>query len=154
MKLKNILLVVKDIEASKSFYQYLFGLTVVADFGENVVLTEGLVLQEQRLWEKFIQKDVCKGGHDAELYFEENNLDEFLKKLESSPFPIVYLNKYMEHSWGQRVVRIYDLDEHVIEIGESLEYTSRRLLNSSMTPEQVEKKVYGKTVQSKNPQQA
>lgn len=46
MRLKNILFVVKDIEVSKVFYKDLFGLSIIADFGENVVLTEGLVLQE------------------------------------------------------------------------------------------------------------
>ena len=39
MKLKNILFVVNDIEKSKRFYQELFGLRVITDFGENVSLT-------------------------------------------------------------------------------------------------------------------
>ena len=55
MKLKNILFVVNDIEKSKCFYKELFGLYVVADFGENVILSEGLVLQEKKLWQKFIE---------------------------------------------------------------------------------------------------
>lgn len=44
MRLKNVLLVVKDIEVSKAFYRELFGLQVLTDFGRNVILTEGLVL--------------------------------------------------------------------------------------------------------------
>ena len=140
MKLKNILFVVEDIENSKKFYKHLFGLEVVADFGENVILTEGLVLQEKKLWEKFIERNVSPGGNDAELYFEENDIDGFLEKLEKSNFPIEYLNQCIEHDWGQRVVRIYDLDKHVIEIGESLEYVARRFLKTGMTPEQVAKK--------------
>ena len=93
MKLKNILFVVSDIEQSKAFYKELFGLEVVLDFGENVILTEGLVLQEKKLWEKFIKKDVCIGGNDAELYFEENDIDAFLEKLENSSFSVQYINK-------------------------------------------------------------
>ena len=42
MKLKNILIVVKDIEASKQFYHDLFGLNLVLDNDGNMVLTEGL----------------------------------------------------------------------------------------------------------------
>lgn len=137
MKLKNILFVVNDIERSKVFYKELFGLEVVSDFGENVILTEGLVLQEKRLWEKFIEKDVCMGGNDAELYFEENDIDAFLEKLEKSSFSIEYLNRCKEHDWGQRVIRIYDLDKHIIEIGESMEYVARRFLKAGMTAEQV-----------------
>ena len=46
MKLKNVLIVVKDIERSKKFYQDLFGLEMVLDNDGNMILTEGLVLQE------------------------------------------------------------------------------------------------------------
>ncbi len=140
MKLKNILFVVHDIEKSKEFYRTLFGLEVVSDFGENVILTEGLVLQEKKLWEDYIEKAVTIGGNDAELYFEENNIDGFLNVLENSNFSIEYLNKCIEHDWGQRVIRIYDPDKHVIEIGETMDYVVRRLLKSGMTVEEVTKK--------------
>ena len=119
MKLKNILIVVKDIEKSKAFYKELFGLEVVTDFGGNVILTEGLVLQEEKIWEGFIGEKVTYGGHNAELYFEENDLEEFQEKLKKSSFPIEYINEWMEHDWGQRVIRIYDPDKHVIEIGDT-----------------------------------
>ena len=69
MKLKNILIVVNDIEKSKRFYEELFGLRVITDFGENVILTEGLVLQQRDVWQDGIGKEVKFGGHDAELYF-------------------------------------------------------------------------------------
>ena len=118
MRLKNILIVVEDIEKSKEFYRKLFGLEVVTDFGENVILTEGLVLQERKTWERFTGRKVTYGSCDAELYFEENDLDLFLERLEKYGEPIVYVNELMEHDWGQRVIRIYDPDKHVIEIGE------------------------------------
>lgn len=50
MKLKNILIVVKDIEKSKQFYHDLFGLDTVLDNGGNIILTEGLVLQDEKIW--------------------------------------------------------------------------------------------------------
>ncbi len=140
MRLKNILIVVNDIERSKAFYKDLFGLMVAADFGENVILTEGLVLQEKKLWERFIGKETITGGNDAELYFEENDIDGFLKRLDDSEYSIEYLNQCKEHDWGQRVIRIYDLDRHVIEIGESMEYVARRFLDNGMTVEQVAEK--------------
>ena len=126
MRLKNVLLVVKDIEASKKFYHDLFGLQVVTDFGRNVILTEGLVLQERQLWEEFVDKEVILGGNAMELYFEDTDLDAFAEKLEASPYEIVYVNRLMEHDWGQRVIRFYDPDMHLIEVGESLEYVARK----------------------------
>lgn len=121
MKLKNILIVVKDIEASKRFYKDLFGLDVVLDHDGNVILTEGLVLQDKHIWESFIKKDVTERGHDAELYFEEKDIDGMLKKLDESPYEIEYINRDLKHSWGQRVIRLYDPDGHVIEIGEPMD---------------------------------
>ncbi|MDF2873007.1 MAG: hypothetical protein K0R05_4582 [Anaerocolumna sp.] len=140
MKLKNILFVVNDIEKSKEFYRSLFGLEVVSDFGQNVILTEGLVLQEKKIWEDFIEKAVAIGGNDAELYFEENNIDGLLNVLDNSNFSIEYLNKCIEHDWGQRVIRMYDPDKHIIEIGETMEYVARKFLKSGMTVEEVTKK--------------
>ena len=141
MRLKNFLIVVDDIERSKKFYQDLFGLNVVADFDGNVILTQGLVLQERNVWENFIGKNVIKGNCDTELYFEENNLDVFIDRLKSYPYEIEYVNDLMEHSWGQRVVRIYDPDGHTIEVGESLEFVARRFYQDGMEIEDVAKKI-------------
>ena len=56
MKLKNVLIVVKDIEKSKQFYHNLFGLNMVLDNDGNMILTEGLVLQEEKDLEEFSWK--------------------------------------------------------------------------------------------------
>ena len=52
MKLKNVLIVVKDIEKSKQFYHDLFGLNPVLDNDGNLIMTEGLVLQDEKIWKK------------------------------------------------------------------------------------------------------
>lgn len=121
MKLKNILIVVNDIELSKRFYKDLFGLEMILDNDGNVILTEGLVLQDKHIWESFIERDVVWRGHDTELYFEERDIDGMLKKLDESPYEIEYINRDLMHSWGQRVIRLYDPDGHVIEIGEPMQ---------------------------------
>lgn len=117
MRLKNVLIVVNDIEKSKKFYKDLFGLDVILDNDGNVILTEGLVLQEAKIWEEFIGKDIVKRNNAAELYFEEKDIEAFAKKLEAYEEPIEYVNPLMEHSWGQKVIRFYDLDGNLIEVG-------------------------------------
>lgn len=139
MHLKNILIVVSDIEKSKRFYQELFGLTVTVDFGENVILTEGLVLQEKKAWEDLIGREVKIAANNAELYFEENDMDGLIKKLESSRFPINYVNPPTEQE--RRVIRIYDPDGHIIEIAETLECVARKYLMSGMTVFETAKKM-------------
>lgn len=60
MKLKNILIVVKDIERSKQFYHDLFGLNMILDNDGNMILTEGLVLQDEKIWRDFLGKDILQ----------------------------------------------------------------------------------------------
>ena len=91
MKLKNIVIVVKDIEKSKQFYKELFGLDVILDQEGNVILTEGLVLQEVKVWEQTIGQDVVWKNHASELYFEETDLDLFLEKLQQYEQKIQYV---------------------------------------------------------------
>lgn len=116
MKLKNVLIVVKNIEKSKQFYHDLFGLDVVLDNGGNVILTEGLVLQNRKIWESFLEKEVILRSNSTELYFEEYDLDAFVEKLERLYPRIQYVNKLMTYSWGQKVVRFYDPDGNLIEV--------------------------------------
>ena len=70
MRLRNILIVVEDIEKSKKFYHDLFGLDVILDNEENVILTEGLVLQEKTIWKNFLERDIISESNSCELYFE------------------------------------------------------------------------------------
>ena len=117
MKLKNILIVVKDIEKSRAFYHDLFGIDLVLDNDGNMILTEGLVLQDERTWKNFLGKDIVSKSNSCELYFEEQDIELFIEKLERMYPDIEYVNRLMTHSWGQRVIRFYDLDGNLIEVG-------------------------------------
>lgn len=143
MKFKNPLLVVADLERSKKFYREVLGLRVVQDFGANVTLTGGVCLQTLDSWQSFIggeSNDVRFGGRAAELYFEEDNFDGFLDRLEARA-DISYVHPPLEHRWGQRVVRLYDPDGHIIEIGENIKAVCRRFLDSGMTPEEAARRM-------------
>lgn len=117
MRLKNILIVVKNIEKSRQFYNDLFGLDLVLDNDGNMILTEGLVLQDEKIWRKFLEKDIIPKSNSCELYFEEQDIEVFIEKLESLYPNIQYVNRLMTHSWGQKVIRFYDLDGNLIEVG-------------------------------------
>ena len=116
MRLRNIL-VVEDIEKSKKFYHDLFGLDVILDNEENVILTEGLVLQEKTIWKNFLERDIISESNSCELYFEEKNIEAFVEKLDKLYPDIKFVNRLMMHSWGQKIVRFYDLDGNLIEVG-------------------------------------
>lgn len=117
MKLKNILIVVKDIERSRKFYHDLFGLDRIVDNEGNMILMDGLVLQDEKIWREFLGKEVIPKNNACELYFEENDLDAFVEKLERLYPDVQHVNRLTTHSWGKKVVRFYDLDGNLIEVG-------------------------------------
>ena len=117
MKLKNTLIVVKDIEKSRNFYHDLFGIDLVHDNDGNMILTEGLVLQDEKIWKEFLDRDIVPKSNSCELYFEEQDIESFDEKLKRLYPTIEYVNHPMTHSWGQRVIRFYDLDGNLIEVG-------------------------------------
>lgn len=117
MRLKNVLIVVKDIEKSRKFYHDLFGIDLVLDNEGNMILTEGLVLQDEKIWKSFLGRDILPQNNACELYFEEQDIEAFVEKLERLYPSIEYVNHLMTHSWGQRIIRFYDLDGNLIEVG-------------------------------------
>ena len=102
MRLRNVLIVVKDIERSKKFYKNLFGLEVVLDNDGNIILTEGLVLQDEKIWKGFLNKDIIPENNASELYFEEKDIEEFVERLEKLYPEVKYVNRLMTHSWGKK----------------------------------------------------
>ena len=136
MKIKNPMLIVTDIDKSVEFYKKVLGLRVIMDFGVNKTLTGGLALQSLESWQEFIETgDVVFGSNSSEVYFEEDNFDKFADKLKKCA--VEYAHPVKEHSWGQRVVRFYDPDKHIIEVGENIKTVCKRFLDNGMTPEQV-----------------
>ncbi len=139
MNYRNPLLVVKQLDRSIAFYKEVLGLHVILDFGANVTLTGGICLQSAESWAGFLDKkeaEIAYGGLDGELYFEEEDFDAFIKKLEGLE-SISYVHGVKEHAWGQRAVRIYDPDRHIIEIGEDMLQVCKRFFDSGMTSEEV-----------------
>ncbi len=141
MKYTCVVLSVADIAAARRFYEDLFGLDVYQDYGINVSFTCGLALQQEFDWLIHLPKEsIQKKPNNAELCFEEEDFDGFLKKLEAYP-QTERLGGVIEHSWGQRVIRFYDLDGHIIEVGEDMKMTVNRFLASGMTMEEVSVKM-------------
>ena len=123
---------VSDIEAAKKFYKDLFGLKIYQDYGKNIAFTCGLALQQDFDWLVNLPKEkVLKKSNNVEIAFEESDFDEFLIRLKQYE-NIEYLDEVMEHTWGQRVIRFYDLDGHIIEVGESMKIVIQRFLSTGM----------------------
>ena len=141
MKFTCMVISVTDINAARKFYEDLFGLEVFQDYGRNIAFTCGLALQQDFDWLVNLPKEkVLKKSNNAEIVFEEQDFDGFLNKLKRYP-DIECLGEVIEHSWGQRVIRFYYLDGHIIEVGEDMKMVIKRFLASGMTMEEVSAKM-------------
>ena len=137
MKYTAVVLSVADVKAARGFYEDLFGLEVCQDYGINVSFTCGLSLQQEFDWLVQLPKEqIVQRPNNAELCFEETDFDAFLEKLQAYP-DLTVLGGVREHSWGQRVIRFYDPDGHIIEVGENMAMVVRRFLATGMTMEEV-----------------
>lgn len=138
MKYRATLLVTTDMERTKRFYGEVLGLCIVADFGANITMTGGISFQTLESWAGFIgmpEGKIRLEGRAAELYFEEDDFDGFTARLEKME-NIRLVHPVVEHRWGQRAIRFYDPDGHIIEVGENRAAVCRRFLAGGMTVEQ------------------
>lgn len=142
MKYQSVCIAVSDIDKAREFYKELFDLEELGDYGLNVSFNCGISLQQKFEDIIDVSKDlVTMKPHNMELYFEEIDFDGFVRRLSEYP-DISYLGDGVkEERWGQRTVRFYDLDGHIIEVGEDLKTVIERFLNSGLTMEETSKRM-------------
>lgn len=141
MKQTCTVIAVANIKTARKFYEDLFGLELYQDYGINISFTCGISLQQEFNWLVNLPKDkVLNNSNNIELCFEEEHFDQFIEKLKKYP-DINYLSYVIEHDWGQRVIRFYDLDGHIIEVGENMKMVIKRFLDSSMSMDQISLKM-------------
>ena len=143
LKAGGPLFTVRDMERALAFYRDVLGLEVVNDFGDNVVLTGGLSMQTLETWADFLGKapdHIRFGGNDVEMYYVADDFDAFLGILKDHP-DVELVHPQVEHRWGQRVVRLYDPDRHVIEVGEAISDVCRRFRDSGLDEEGIARRM-------------
>lgn len=141
MKYTCTVLSVADIKAARTFYEDLFGLELYQDYGINISFTCGLSLQQEFDWLVNLPKEkIMHKTNNIEICFEETDFDGFLEKLKGYP-ELEYLGEVIEQDWGQRVVRFYDPDGHIIEVGEDMKMVIQRFQAAGMTMEEISVKM-------------
>lgn len=139
MQFESSLLVVRDLAASLAFYQDFLRQEVQEETEEGAVLECGVCLQTARSWAGLLGRPRSAlpcGGGAAELCFVEEELDEFLEQLKIHP-EVELLHPPLEQRWGQRTVRLYDPDRHIVKVTEPLRTVARRFQRQGMSGEAV-----------------
>ncbi len=141
MKFSGALVAVTDLERSRKFYEEVLGQKVVMDLGWNLCFTGGFSIQLNFAQLMGIDEGTVKyGNHDAELYFEEEDFDAFTEHLKTCE-GVEHVHEPKKYEWQQRVIRLYDPDKHIIEIGESMAAIARRYLKEGHSIEETAKHI-------------
>ena len=107
---------VDNIDESIDFYEELFGLRVITRQEGNVIMSEGLVLQDVDVWYDSTEIPTTPHNNMTELYFEDNDIEGIIEKLESGKYVVSYVTELMELEGGQKLVRFYDPSGNLIEV--------------------------------------
>ncbi len=126
MKYVCALIAVEDVLRSRHLYETILGQKVLTDFGENVGFAGGFALHRAGHFRQLIDgREIVQGGNAFELYFEEDDLPGMEAKLKAEG--VEFIHGIREQPWRQQVMRFYDYDRHIVEIGERLEHEAYRL---------------------------
>ena len=116
MKHVCMLISVADINTARKFYEELFGLRVITRQEGNVIMSEGLVLQDVDVWYDSTKIHTTPHNNMTELYFEDNDIEGIIEKLESGKYVVSYVTELTELDVGQKLVRFYDPSGNLIEV--------------------------------------
>ena len=135
----SVVLMCKDLQVSRDFYQNVFGLKIELEIDGLVTFTEGI-----SLWQQSIASQLLYNGEDLssppkkpgqELYFETDDIDKFAAEILSKS--VCLLHPVQLTPWQQHTIRFFDPDEHLIEVGESMEEVIRRINREGHTADQI-----------------
>jgi len=142
-----ILLDVKDMAKSRKFYETVMDQEVAGVNGDDHVnYTSGMALQ-------FNYKGIVEGSSDFaatptgakldaktksnnyQIAFEVEDIEYWQTKIKASGVEIIH--DVHEYAWGQRVMRFYDPDGHIIELGEDMVLLAKKFLAQGLTEQEI-----------------
>lgn len=141
LKFGGSLIVVEEMTRARQFYEGLLGQAVVFDFGENVSY-EGFSLHNRAHFQSLLAEEsgrpVIPQAHWGELFFEADDLEPIYQRL--SEAGVAFIHPIIEQPWAQRVLRVYDPDGHIVEIGERMDAVILRLKGEGLPVQQISEK--------------
>lgn len=118
---KNPLVFVTNLGASVEFYRDLLRCEPVERhqyfvlFDNGFALHDGAELLRSIYPSRSHQTAISWGRDNLALYFESDDLDEDHRRV-ASRYQLIH--PLRTEPWGGRIFRLYDPDQHVVEIGE------------------------------------
>lgn len=139
LKFISPLIVVEDMARSRQFYEQLLGQTVKFDFGVDVAFEGDFTIHLKSHFQSLLgdasKYPITAKTHNGELYFDADDIESIYQRLQAAD--VEFIEGIQEQPWGQRAMRLYDPDGHIIEIGEPLEITVRRFYGQGRSIERI-----------------
>jgi catechol 2,3-dioxygenase-like lactoylglutathione lyase family enzyme len=136
------LITVQNIKKSREFYENILKQEVEIDHGENIAFKGGFAIHDIDHFQNLTGKPIMTKTSDPkdfmEFYFELDKIEELEAKLKS--LNVEFVHETREQPWGQRVMRFYDPDNYIIEVGEPLEFVIKRFADQGLSLEEISKK--------------
>lgn len=123
----NTIVFVKDVAASRRFYEDVIGIRAVEDHGTIVFFENHFTIHDGKallgtVFGKTPRFNRRNGKKNLEIYFETDSIEESLGRVRESGARLIH--GIENQAWGQRVFRFYDPDGHIVEIGEAMHLAS------------------------------
>ena len=119
MKYVCSLITVADVKRAKEFYTGVLGQKISADYGENVLFEAGFAIHQRDHFQSLLNGVKVRAySRDFELYFEDVDLESVQKTLDLHG--VSFVHRMEKQPWGQTVLRFYDPDGNIIEVGEPM----------------------------------
>ena len=81
---------------------------------------------------------MTKKAHNVELCFETDEIEAVYQRVHEAD--VEFIHGIREQPWGQRVMRLYDPDGHILEIGELMESVVRRFYQQGWSIDRIREK--------------
>ena len=141
MKFICPLIVVSDITRSRELFENVLEQTVIADFGENVTFKGDFSIHLKEHFQSLVgDVEIKEKANNFELCFEHDDLDEVVSRIKE--LGLEFVHEIVEQPWKQLVVRFYDYDKNMIEIGERMDHVAYRLSKQNYSIEEICKITY------------
>lgn len=133
------IILVENIQRSRQFYGTTLRQKVKYDFGVNVSFEGDFAIHLKSHFAEITHmnhsQSIIMGSNSFDLCFETEIIDEIFHELQR--INTRFLNGIEEQPWGQRVLRCYDPDGHLVEIGETMEAVVIRYYQQGKTMDEI-----------------
>jgi uncharacterized glyoxalase superfamily protein PhnB len=142
LKFVSPLIVVEDMARSRQFYEQLLEQKVKFDFGVDVAFEGDFTLHLKSHFQSLLgdasKYPITSKAHNGELYFDSDEIESTYQRLQAAG--VEFIEAIQEQPWGQRAMRLYDPDGHILEIGEPMETTVQRFHRQGWSIERITEK--------------